>query len=219
MKISKETLATLKCLSTINPNLLIKPGSQLLSKSPQRTVVAEMSVSETFPSDFGIYDLSEFLGTFSLVEDADIEFKSKYAVISNSKSSIKFYSADPSILIVQDTPLKYPGSDVIEFDLTSTTLTSLIKAAGVLRSTDVAFVGDGKKCSIQVRDVTNPTANSFTMELCDNDKVFNANFKIENFKMPIDDYTVGISSKKISKFKSVTLDTIVYVALEATSTL
>ena len=61
MKLSKETLSVLKNFATINGNILIKTGNRLSTISAQKNVMASTTVSENFDSDFGIYDLNEFL--------------------------------------------------------------------------------------------------------------------------------------------------------------
>ena len=66
MKLSKETLSVLKNFATINGNILIKSGDRLSTISAQKNVMASVSVKETFDRDFGIYDLNEFLGVYSL---------------------------------------------------------------------------------------------------------------------------------------------------------
>jgi hypothetical protein len=47
--------------------------------------------------------------------------------------------------------------------------------------------------------------------------VFSANLKIENLKMLPGDYTVEVSSKKISKFTNKASDLSYFVAIEADS--
>lgn len=217
MQISKETVSILKSLSAINSNLLIKEGSRLSTISPQKNVMVDVTVAESFPSEFGIYDMSEFLGVLSLFETPEIEFEEKYATISEGTSTIRYYAADPTILVIPTKPIKFPETD-IEFDLPASTLAMAIKTAGVLRSSDISIVGNGKKVSIVVADLKNSTANSFSMEVGTTDKSFSANLKAENLKLIPGDYKVSLSSKKISKFAHEGQPAVFYVALESTST-
>ena len=73
MKLSKETVGLFKNFAGINSNLLLKSGNKLSTISAQKNVMADSTVTETFP-DFGIYDLNEFLGAMSLFEDPELEF-------------------------------------------------------------------------------------------------------------------------------------------------
>jgi hypothetical protein len=217
MRITKETVTALKYLSSINQNLLIKAGSTLNTISPQRNVLAEVKVLDVFPKDFAIYDLSEFLGVLSLFTDPEVDFTEKFAKISSGGNMVKYYAADPSILVVPSKPLKYPGSDV-SFSLPADTLALVLRTAGVLRSSDISLVGDGESLSFEVSDLKNATANCFTVELGETDQTFRANFKAENLKLVAGEYEVGVSSKKISQFKNEAFNLTAFIALEASST-
>lgn len=217
MKFSPETIKVLKTFSSINTNLLLKAGNQISTISPQRNVIAEVTIPETIPSDFGIYDLTEFLGVLSLFSDAEIEFTDKIAVFKEGKSSIKYLAAEPTLLVVPSKTIVFPESEV-DFTLTGATLNTAIKTAGVLRSTDITIEGDGTDIYLSVKDLKNPNANSFRVAVGTTEKTFSANLKVENLKMSSSDYEVSMSSKKISRWKSTTQDATFYVALEATST-
>ena len=61
MKLSSYTTSVLKNFATINQNLVIKEGSELLTMSAMKNIVAKADVEETFPKEFAIYDLFKFL--------------------------------------------------------------------------------------------------------------------------------------------------------------
>ena len=216
MQISKETVNILKTLATINTNLLIKKGSRLSTISPQKNVVAEIDVTETFPSDFGIYDTTEWLGVLSLFTDPDIDFTDKFATISGNDGAIKYYAADESILVVPQKPLTFPKSD-IDFTMPAGVLAQVLKTAGVIRSPDISIIGDGKNIKIVVADMKSATSNSFNMVVGKSVETFTANLKVENLKLIPGDYDVSLSSKKISRFKHSTLPATFFIALESTS--
>ena len=58
MKLSDSTLSLLKNFSTINTSILFKQGNRLRTISVMKNILAEATVPEEFPKDFGIYDLS-----------------------------------------------------------------------------------------------------------------------------------------------------------------
>jgi hypothetical protein len=217
MKISRETVAILKHLSTINQNVILKPGKVVSTISPQKNVLADIAIAEDFESVMPIYDLSEFLGALSLFSDPEVTFKGKYALISENGNAIKYYAADESILIVPTKAIKFPESD-LDFTLSQETLALVLRTAGVLRSSDVSLVADGESLSFEVADLKSATSNSFTVPLGDTDKTFKVNFKTENLRLLPGEYAVSISAKKISRFKHTSIDAVFYVALEATST-
>ena len=91
MKLSKETLSVLKNFATINGNILIKSGDRLSTISAQKNVMASTTVKENFDRDFGIYDLNEFLGVYSLfADDPELQFDEKFGTVDNGKSKVKY---------------------------------------------------------------------------------------------------------------------------------
>jgi len=214
MKLSKETVALFKNFAGINSNLLLKRGNKLATISAQKNVMADATVTETFP-DFGIYDLNEFMGAMSLFEDPELEFKDKYVVIKQGKMNIKFFAADPSVLTAPQKAITFPEAD-INFNMSASMLNMIQKTASVLRAADVSIVGDGTKITAVVGDKKNATGNSFSEPVGDTDKTFKVNLKVENLKMLPGDYSVSVSSKKISRFKGAG-DLVYYVAVEADS--
>jgi ribosomal protein L28 len=216
MKLSKETVALFKNFAGINSNLLLKSGSKLATISGQKNVMADVTVTETFP-DFGIYDLNEFLGAMSLFEDPDLDFQDKYVSIRQGSSNIKFYAADASVLTAPQKAITFPDAE-INFSMSAAMLNMISKTASVLRASDVSIVGDGSTITVVVGDKKNATGNSFSESVGTTDKTFKVNLKVENLKMLPGDYAVSISSKKISRFKSPSTDLVYYVAVEADST-
>jgi len=216
MKLSKETTALIKNFAGINSNLLLKSGNKLATISAQKNVMADATVGETFP-DFAIYDLNEFLGAMSLFDDPELDFQEKYVSIKQGGMNIKFFAADPSVLVAPQKAITFPDAE-INFNLSSANLNMIHKTASVLRAADVSIVGDGSKITAVVGDKKNATGNSFSETIGETDKSFKVNLKVENLKMLPGDYSVSISSKKISRFKSPSSDLVYYVAVEADST-
>jgi len=214
MKLSKETVGLFKNFAGINSNLLLKSGNKLATISAQKNVMADSTVTETFP-DFGIYDLNEFLGAMSLFEDPELEFSEKYVTIKEGSRVIKYFAADASVLTAPQKSITFPSAE-IQFNLSASMLSMIQRTASVLRVTDLAIVGDGSTITAVVGDKKNATGNSFSEAVGTTDKTFKVNLKVENLKMLPGDYTVSISSKKISRFQG-SGDLVYYVAVEADS--
>jgi ribosomal protein L28 len=215
MKLSKETVGLFKNFAGINSNLLLKSGNKLATISAQKNVMADATVTESFP-DFGIYDLNEFLGAMSLFEDPDLDFSEKYVTIKQGNMSIKYFAADASVLTAPQKSITFPEAE-IQFTVTAAMLNMIHRTASVLRASDLTIVGDGSTITAVVGDKKNATGNSFSEPVGQTDKSFKVNLKVENLKMLPGDYTVSISSKKISRFKGAG-DLVYYVAVEADST-
>ena len=73
MKLSGETVDVLKNFSNINQNILIKEGTQLRTMSTMKNILVKRQSKKSFPREFGIYDLNEFLGVLTLVNDAELD--------------------------------------------------------------------------------------------------------------------------------------------------
>lgn len=217
MKLSKNTLNLLKNYAAINSNLLLKAGNSLATISGQKSIIAEATVEETFPQEFGIYDLNEFLSAYSLFNDPELVFNDKFVTIKEGSSAIKYYSAAAEVLTVPSKSINFPAVDV-EFEVSAELLNSILKTASVLRASDVSFIGADGVLRLVVADKKNATANSYDVEVGKTDSDFRVNLKVDNLKFIPGSYTVSISSKKISRFKSNTSDLVYFVAVEADST-
>ena len=217
MNLSKETINILKNYSTISPNILIQEGSALKTKSVQNTIFSSVTLHDVFPLDFGIYDLTEFLGVLTLFNNPDLEFNDKFVRISEGSTSIKYFSADPVVLKYPMQDVIFPSADV-SFLLSAETLSLISKTASVLRVPDISFVGSDDILNLIVTDKKNPTSNAFEVKIGETDSSFHINFKIEMMKFINSDYQVEISSKKIAKFTASNSDLQYFVGVEADST-
>lgn len=218
MKLSEKTLNILKNFSTINPSIKISAGSVLSTISPTKTILAKATTDDVFVQSFCIYDLSQFLGTLSMFESPEIEFKDTHVVIKSGRQNVVFRFADESLIKVvpPSKELSFPVSDV-SFDLQSADLTSVVKAAGVLTLPEIAFVGENGKLFIRTVNTKDVGSNKFDVEIGQTDKNFTAVFKNEYLmKLTAGSYKVDISSLKISRFVG---DGITYwISIESNST-
>jgi hypothetical protein len=220
MKLSKKTINVLKNFSGINSNILIQPGNKLSTIAVLKNIMASVDVDETFPSEFGIFNLQEFLGVIGLMNDPELEFDEKTHAITIKEGHIrvKYIWAARDVLTYPQKDIKFPDTDV-EFSLTAEQLSQLKKASGIVGVPDIAFVGDGQKLYCTVIDRKNPSTNEFSLDVdTKTDKVFTAYFKIENFKQIEDDYDIQLSSKNIAKFTGRNEKIVYYVAMEPDST-
>lgn len=193
---------------------MIKSGSKLSSISAAKSVYASAKVSETFPQEFGIYDLNEFLGALTLFNDPDIVFDDKSLSITEGRNRIKYFGADASVLTAPSKDIKVPPADV-EFTLTADQVNLIMKTSGVLRAQDVTISGDGNQIKVLVGDKKNVTSNSYEMVVGNTEAKFVAHMKVDNLKFIPGDYNVELSSKKIAKFSSNFVEYV--VSLEADS--
>ena len=219
MKLSDSTLSLLKNFSSINPSILFKEGSKLRTISVMKNILAEATVSEEFARDFGIYDLNQFLNGLSLHQKPELDFANDgYVVIREGRSRSKYFFADPSVIVTPpDKEITLPSEDVC-FELTTTVLEKLLKAAAVYQLPDISAVGEAGVVKLVVRDKKNDTSNAHEEVVGETDATFNFNFKVENIKILPGTYDVVVSQKLLSRFTSKNHDLTYYIALEPDST-
>ena len=219
MKLSDNTLSLLKNFSTINQSILFKQGNRLRTISVMKNILAEATVSEEFPQDFGIYDLGQFLNGMGLHQSPELDFTNdNHVVIKEGKMRSKYFFADPNVIITPpDKAIDLPSEDVT-FDLSTQQLDKLLKAAGIYQLPDLSVVGENGAVKLLVRDKKNDTSNSFAIAVGETDSTFNFNFKVENIKILPGTYHVVVSQKLLSRFTSKNYDLTYYIALEPDST-
>lgn len=219
MKLSDKTLTLLKNFSSINQSILFKKGNSLRTISVMRNILAEATITEEFPKDFGIYDLNQFLNGLSLHKQPELDFDSdEYVVIREGKIRSKYFFSDPNVIVVPpEKNIKLPSEDVC-FELNTIQLDKLVKAASVYHLPDLSAVGEAGVVKLVVRDKKNETSNDFSVVVGETDSEFVFNFKVENLKILSGTYEVVISNKFISKFKNTGFDVSYWIALEPDST-
>jgi len=219
MKLSDNTLTILKNLAGINNSILVKEGNKLRTISVAKNILAEADINEEFPRDFAIYDLNQFLNGLSLHSDPDLDFKEEsYLSIREGKRRVKYFFADPNVIIAPpEKEINLPSQDVC-FQLDSTSLEKLVKAAAVYQLPDLSAVGEAGVIKLVVRDKKNDTSNEYAIVVGETDQEFTFNFKVENIKIIPGAYDVVVSSKLLSQFTNTRYNLTYYIALEPDST-
>ena len=219
MKLSDKTLTILKNFAGINNSILVKKGLQLRTISVAKNILAEARIEEEFSRDFAIYDLNQFLNGLGLHQDPELDFTEKsYLNIREGKRRVKYFFADPAVIISPpEKEINLPSEDV-HFQLDSITLEKLLKAAAVYQLPDLSAVGEAGVVKLVVRDKKNDTSNEFAIVVGETDKEFIFNFKVENIKIIPGAYNVVVSQKLLSKFTNESLDLKYFIALEPDST-
>ena len=219
MRLSDKTLMLLKNFSTINQSILFKKGNSLRTISVMKNILAEATIEEDIPKDFGVYDLNQFLNALSLHQKPELDFKNDgYTVISEDRARSKYFFADPNVIISPpEKEITLPTEDVC-FQLNTNQLDKLLKAAAVYQVPDLSVIGKDGSISIVVRDKKNDTSNHFSVTVGETINDFVFNFKVENIKIIPGAYDVVVSSKLLSKFSNTRYDLQYYIALEPDST-
>jgi len=223
MKLSNETLSVLKNFGVINQGIFFKKGKTLKTVSPHKNILAEVTIAEEVPSDFGVYDLNNFLSVVSLhKDDPSFEFDDKHVLIVGNKgrSKIKYRFCEPTMITLPpDKTINMPDTE-ISFDLSSEDFDWILRAASVLSSPHVAVDSDGKTVNVVCLDLQNDAAHTDSLEIAKgNGDKYRMVFKTENLaKLLPGSYTVSISSKGISLFENKSVKLRYWVTTESGST-
>lgn len=224
MKISADTIEILKNFAQFNQNIFVKAGNTLSTITQGKNLFANATVAESFPVDFGIYNLNEFLGVLSLFASPDLDFaNSGYVVVSNEgggSESVRYVFADPAVLVYPQKQIVMPNVDV-ELPMSEDVFARLSKISRVLSVGDLVLESNGTDTWAVVKNKkvenSNESKYSFGKEHV-NGKEFKVLYKIENLNFLPGNYTVEISKKNISRFVNQKRDLVYFVANETGST-
>jgi len=218
MKLCDNTLTILKNFAGINNSILVKQGTKLRTISVAKNILAKADIKEEFPRDFAIYDLNQFLNGLGLHQDPDLDFnEDSYLSIKEGKRRVKYFYADPNVIISPpEKEINLPSQDIC-FQLDSASLEKLVKAAAVYQLPDLSAIGEAGVIKLVVRDKKNDTSNEYAIVVGETDKEFSFNFKVENIKIIPGAYDVVVSSKLLSQFTNTKYNLTYYIALEPDS--
>ena len=182
-----------------------------------KNILAVATVNESFPQDFSIYNLPEFLGATSLLDDPDFQFGDSSLTVADNNSSLAYFYASEGMVTAPDKMITMPDAEIV-IDISSTLLSELQKAASVLGVNDLILSSDGTTIKLEVTDKKNTTSNTFSRIVGEGNGVsYTMNFKIENLKVLDGNYEVSVSSKGISHFNNKDVDLEYFIALEPDS--
>lgn len=205
MKFGDYTLTALKNFSAINPSLVVRSGNLQKTINSDNTILVEAEFEDSFPCDFGIYDLNQFLGNVTTLKNPELSFNDKSVVMSDGDLDLNYYYC--SINLIKAPPDKELNIKQVDakFSLPNNVFQKLMRLAAMNSLPHLSIVGKNGELSAVVHDIANDTSNSVTSKIDDyNGADFNAPFQIENFKLIPDDYDAELMIKGFVKLTSKT---------------
>jgi len=201
MKLSENTLSVLKNFSAINSGLVLQKGNVQKTISPEKSILVEAELEDAIPNQFGIYDLNQFLGNVTTLENPDLTFDDKAVTMNDGNITFNYYSCSPNLIVSPpDKELKLKQTDV-SFTLTNTLLSKLLKLASMNNLTHLSVVGKNGEIRLQTHEKANDTSNYASFKLNDyNGEDFIASFKVENIKLVPGDYDIELQLGAFAKF-------------------
>ena len=220
MKISDNTIGILRNFSDINANILFKPGKTLSTMSTMKNIMAQADVEEEFESEFGVYDLPEFLRAIDSFQQPVLKFNGTANLkIQDEKSTLsaRYAFADKSTLRYPSKQISMPDKTVT-FSLKNSDYESVKKLYTNLSLPDIAFKGEKGKIKLVALDKKNSNSNESSVVVGETDLEFTAYVKAENMKIIPGDYDVALSKAKIAHFINKKVKVQYWIALESDST-
>jgi len=220
VSISNDTLSVLRNFSSINPNVVLKPGQEVKTISEAKNILAVADIAEDFPTEMGIYDLNEFLSVVNLVNDPQLSFGDNHVDVVGGNSKVKYFFSDSSILTTPQKDITMPDCEVT-VSFTDDILSQIRKAASALGHSEMSISATEDGVNIKVFDSKDSSANIYNIQLANDAGYKEGQFEfvinINNLKLLDGDYKVNISSKLISEWKNTTKPVRYYIALEKNS--
>lgn len=221
MKLSDETLNVLKNFASINQSIFFKKGKVLRTVSARKNIMAEAVLTEEIPTDFGVYDLNNFLSVISLHrDDPTFDFEDNNVLISGlqGRSKIRYRFCSPKMIVMPPEKRLVMPDPEINVELTAEDFDWIMRTANVLASPYIAFESDGSKVFVTTLDLQQDSAHTESLEIGEgNGNKYRMLFKTENIKLMPGGYDVIIASKGISYFKHKTSKIEYWITTEAGS--
>ena len=222
MKLSKETIEVLKNYGNINQGMFFRTGKTLRTVNSHKNILTSAEISEEFPTNFGVYDINNFLGVISADVDPEFEFSDKEVNIKcrNGRSTIRYGFCEPDVIVVApEKDITMPSED-INFTLSKDDLAWVLQISRLLSTPNIVVESDGKKVTVVTLDLANDSAHTDALEIGQgNGNKYRMVFKTENLtKILAGSYEVAISSKGISHYKHKTQPLQYWITTEAGST-
>lgn len=218
MNLSTTTINILKNFSSINPSIAVDPGNVLRTISPQKTILATARVEETFETPFAIYDLGQYLNTFSIFPAPEFEYHENHVFIKSeagSSTGIQYRYANRAMVTLPPTKALELPDPVVTFTLTEGLFKTIMQVASTLQLPNWSVIGDGEKVEMVVNNVKEKDSNVYRQEVAKTEKEFEIIFKCESLRFIPQEYTCVITDKGISHFSSVNNSLEYFIACEA----
>lgn len=216
MKLSEFSMSVLKNFSTINSGMVLRQGNLQKTMSADKCILAEVEIDDIIPTDFGIYELSQFLGNVTTLNNPDMSFNDNCVLMTDGNLQLKYYSCSPNLIITPpDKKLVMEKVDV-SFSLTKNIIQKLLQLSAMNNFPNLSIVGRDGKLEVVGHDRSNDTSNSVKTQIGEWDgDSFIASFKTDNLKMILDDYDVELKVNAFAKFTSKNRNLKYFIALEA----
>lgn len=195
MKLSENTLAVLKNFAGINSSVILNKGNVQRTIHTENQVFVEAKIEDSFPLDkFGIYDLNQFIGTISALNNPELTFENEYVTLDDGDIQIKYYACSPNLIVSPpDNKQLVMTNPEITFKITAAHLSKMLKISNLNNLPNISVLGQDGGLFFKAHDRKVSDSNYALFRIGDYDgKNFIVSFKTLNLRMILDDYNVEI---------------------------
>lgn len=216
MKLTENTLNTLKNFSNINESILIHAGTKQSTIDKDDAILAEAVIDVDFPVKFGIYDLRNFLMNVTTLNNPELKFADRYVDIDDGNISLRYFFSEPKLIYSppEDSSPAMDNPDVT-FVLTNANFQKLLRVSALNGLDILSVIGQNGEIMVQSRENKKDSSTTANMKIGDyTGRDFDISFKISNLRMIPNDYTVKINLEGYALFENSDNTLRYFVALE-----
>jgi hypothetical protein len=215
IKLSDKTIKTFKKLYSINQSLrVLDSNTTVKSINETKTLAAYVEIEESFPRDFCVYDLGEFISVLSIVNEPVLDFSSdRFVIVKSSDNSqrLKYIETSPDLITSYfENEISLKSEDIV-IDVDEKSLKAVMKSAATLRLEYIGFRSDGENVYFTTFnrrvDSDNQEMNAFTIELGPCEDTFDIFYPTEIMTVLDDDCEFTFSkTQRISRVRCGTME-------------
>lgn len=232
MKVSGETLQTLAAFTQINGNLLIREGNIQGSVSNGKNIFCRARLEDSFPKEFGIYNVKEFLDTLTFDINPELEFQEECVKVSYSDLELYHYYTHPDV--IRQAPDKdiELGDVFYSFDFTRTLQQKLKKFTKNFRDSISCLALEAKGGSVKLNAMKEkkiPKKHGlfdyeyqpiFSADIGKSNHEFSIRFCPKNLSVPLElEYEARLDDRKFLHLKAKDRELQYWLAIEPNSSL
>lgn len=155
MKISQETINVLKNFSTINKNIAIYTGDDIIQTiSDSESEFANARIKDSFPVNITLNDLGEFLNITNLFNDPEYIFTDTSVTIREDgakRGGVCLKFASPHHLTILEKGKKWNAPDEnLRIDVSWEKLNQIIKTASILGLPNIQINADSNGVTAKI---------------------------------------------------------------------
>lgn len=215
MKFSEQTLSVLKNFATINSGVVLNKGRVQKTISPEKSILVEATLEDDIPTQFGIYDLNQFLGILTTLKNPEVTFSGETVTLSDGELVISYRACSPNLIITPPDKELVLKDITTSFSLPNATSAKLIKVASMINLPNLSVIGKNAELLLKIHEKSNDTSNDGVQKIGDYaGKDFTATFKTDNLKLLPDDYNVEVQAGAFAKFENTAGNLKYFIALE-----